>query len=63
MNVLNIIPYFLIWLFAIGFSMNTLHSEVYEGWLDPDSTGPITPIWMEIHETVAGVYSGWYVNR
>ena len=63
MNVLNIIPYFLIWLFAIGFSMNTLHSEVYEGWLDPDSTGPITPIWMEIHETVSGVYSGWYVNR
>jgi hypothetical protein len=38
-------------------------SEVYEGWLDADSTGPVIPIWMELHEEPGNRYTGWYVNR
>jgi hypothetical protein len=38
-------------------------AEIFEGWLDPDSTGPINPIWMELHEENPAHFSGWYVNR
>lgn len=38
-------------------------SEIYEGWLDPDSTGPIQPLWMELNEDKSGQFTGWYVNR
>lgn len=40
----------------------TLYSGIYEGWIDPDITGSIVPIWMELEES-NGAYSGWYVNR
>lgn len=43
--------------------MSNLHAEVYEGWLDADSTGPIIPLWLEMHEDGKGKFAGWYVNR
>jgi len=63
MKPLQIIYHVLAGLILAVFSPYTLFCEVYEGWMDPDSTGPITPIWMEIHESTAGTYVGWYVNR
>lgn len=63
MNPLHIICHILIGLILAVFSPYTMLCEVYEGWMDSDSTGPVTPIWMEIHETTAGTYTGWYVNR
>jgi hypothetical protein len=40
-----------------------MHAEYYEGWIDTDSSEPITPIWIEFQRSAAGKYSGWYVNR
>lgn len=42
---------------------SVLKSELYEGWFDADSTGPIQPIWMELHEDQFSQFSGWYTSR
>lgn len=60
---LHITVVFLTMLYALCCFPCTSTGEVFEGWLDPDTTGPITPIWLEMHETTSGNYSGWYLNR
>ena len=47
----------------LSFRLDYAHSELYEGWFDSDSTGPIIPIWMELNEVKPGEFTGWYANR
>lgn len=54
---------FLLFIAFLCLQTSDTSSEIYEGWLDPDSTGPIQPLWMELHEDKSGQFTGWYVHR
>lgn len=57
------ITLFMSFILIASLTPNILFAEIYEGWIDSDSSEPIQPIWMEINRDPSGKFTGWYLNR